>query len=173
MAGGGGVWRVAVVYVVVVWRGCSCGISSTTVVAVSQCFRCVSSYNARTEVHCIRLFYDQFLEIYKNEWLIQVNLLWDIVNIYLTIIYNRVELKTIIGYKPCVYLFGRVIQRPHLGLFITVFIPGVSSGPRLGHFQRFGKMYFVIERQRIGGRDRFCILQSIFTFVLDLMQIRF
>ena len=41
-----------------------------------------------------------------------------------------------------------------------VFIPELSSGTWLEHFQRFGKKYFLIEVQIIPGFDRICGIQN-------------
>ena len=43
----------------------------------------------------------------------------------------------------------------YLGLFNTVFIPDLSSGTWLGYFQRFGKIYCLIEIQ-VTGQGHIC-----------------
>ena len=54
-------------------------------------------------------------------------------------IYNihTVEIARLLG-----FIFRRVIQRPHLGLYNTVLIPEPSSGTRHGHFQWFKQNVF-------------------------------
>ena len=70
------------------------------------------------------------------------------------------ELYTVSIVGPPAFLPRRVIQRPHLGLFNTVSIPGLPSGPRLGYFQWLGTIYFVTEAQIVPGWDRSRCIQN-------------
>ena len=45
-------------------------------------------------------------------------------------------------------------------IILTRFIPELSSGTWLGHFQRFGKIYFLVEMQIITGFDHICGIQN-------------
>ena len=69
---------------------------------------------------------------------------------------SRISVSYVIYIYIYIYVFRRVIWRHLLGLFNMVFIPELSSG----HFQKFGKMYFVIEIQIITGFDDICCIQN-------------
>ena len=73
------------------------------------------------------------------------------VHIFLFFLNNNANLcflRTVV-FNICIYIvvtvgllgfiFRRAIFRPHLGLFGTVFIPGLLPGPRLGHFKGLAK----------------------------------
>ena len=45
-------------------------------------------------------------------------------------------------------------------MYDTVYIPELFSGSWLGHFQKFGKIYFIIEIQIITEFDHFCGIQN-------------